>query len=205
MDDSSNNSDEIAGLIEAIHRGDPGAMDRLISLVDVELRRRAHFMLSRSPRDQTLRTDALVQEAYLSLISKPPRDGKDRAFFFRVMSRKMRSILIDYYRARNASKRGGGSVVKGFELGNVAKADGAWRINGTAMPTEDWLIDLNDALSRLEAKDETWADIVDMHFFQGMTFEAIAEVLNTTRDVVWGRWRAAKAWLNREMQGDEDR
>jgi RNA polymerase sigma factor (TIGR02999 family) len=205
MDDSSDNTEEIDGLIEAIRGGDRGAMDRLVSLVDGELRRRAHSMLRFAPRDQTLRTDALVHEAYLGMVSKPPRDWKDRAFFFRVASRKMRSILVDYYRERSALKRGGGSVVRGFEPDNIVKAGGAWRIGGTVMSKEDWLFDLDEALGRLERVNETWADIVDMHFFQGMTLEKIAEVLNTTRDAVRGQWRLAKAWLRREMEGDEDR
>lgn len=205
MDDSSNNGDEIDGLVEAIRGGDRGAMDKLVTLVDDELRRRAHSMLRFAPRDQTLRTDALVNEAYLKMVSNPPRDWKDRAFFFRVASRKMRSILVDYYRERSALKRGGGNVVKGVELGNIVKAEEAWRINGTVMAKEDWLFALNDALHRLAKVNETWADIVDMRFFQGMPLEAIAEVLHTTRDAVRGQWRLAKTWLRREMQGDEDR
>lgn len=204
MDDSSNNSEETDELWEAVRAGDQNAMDRLAPLVVDELRRLAHSMLRFAPRDQTLRTNALVNEAFLRMINKPPRDWKDRAFFFRVASRKMRSILVDYYRKRNALKRGG-NVVKGVELDNIVKAEERWRINGIDKSKEEWLFDLDDALHRLAKLDETLADIVDMHAFHGMTYEKIAEVLNTTRDTVRGQWRLAKAWLRREMQGDEGR
>jgi DNA-directed RNA polymerase specialized sigma24 family protein len=96
-------------------------------------------------------------------------------------------------------------VLKGVELGNIVKAQERWRINGVVKSKEDWLFDLDDALHRLDQVNETWADVVDMHFFGGMPLEKIAEVFNTTRDAVRGQWRLAKAWLRREMQGDEDR
>jgi RNA polymerase sigma factor (TIGR02999 family) len=188
MGDSSNNREEIDGLLEAIRDGDESAMDRLAPLVIGELRVLAHSRLRFERRDHTLNTNALVNEVYLRMLSKPQQDWKNRAYFFGVAARMMRNILVDYERERRALKRDHKLEVRGFELEGVAKTK------------ERWLLDLDDALRGLEKVNESGAQIVDMHFFGGLTFEEIAEVLNTTRDAVRGRWRLAQAWLNREMK-----
>jgi RNA polymerase sigma factor (TIGR02999 family) len=193
MDDFSNNSEEIDRLLDAIRNGDHSAMDRLVPIVIGELSRLAHSILRFAPRDQTLRTKALVNEAYMRMVSKPPKDWKNRAYFFGVAAQTMRNVLVDYYRERNALKRGRDLVVQGVEIDGIVK------------PKDRWLNDLHEALYGLERVNETWAWIVKMHFFSGLTFEDIAKVLNTTRDSVRNQWRLAKAWLRREMQGDENR
>lgn len=199
MGDFSNNNKEIDNLLEAIRNGDQSAMDRLMPLVIGELSRLAHSMLRFAPHDQTLRTKALVNEAYMKMVGKPPGVWQNRDFFIRVASRIMSSILVDYYRERNAKKRGRDLVVKGVELDNIAETKERWRINSVVKSKEDWLFDLKEALRGLEKVNETSADVVYMHFFHGLTFEDIAKDLNTTRDAVRNQWRFAKTWLRREM------
>ena len=65
-------------------RGNPTALDRLVSLVYAELHRLAHLYLAPERPGQTLQTSALVNEAYLRLIDASQVDWHDRAHFFAV-------------------------------------------------------------------------------------------------------------------------
>jgi RNA polymerase sigma factor (TIGR02999 family) len=202
MGDSSNNGKEIDELLEAIRAGDEGAIDRLMTLVVGELRRLARASLKLAPRDQTLRTHDLVSETYVRMVSKPPRDWKNRAYFFGVAARTMRNILVDYERERSAKKRGRHLVIKGVELDDIRKPEERWQINGVDKTKKGWILDLNEALDRFEKVSETGARIVDMRYFGGMTVKEIAEVLNTKTEEVMELWEFAKAWLRREMKNE---
>ena len=101
---------EITGMLQSLSRGDPTAFDRLFPLVYGELRRVAHGQLARERDDHTLDSVALVNEAYLRLVASPV-ECQNRAHFFAVAARAMRTILIDYARARLATKRGSGASV----------------------------------------------------------------------------------------------
>ena len=63
-------SQEVTQLLAAWSDGDRSALDKLLPLVDVELHRLAHRYMSHEPKDHTLQTSALVNEAYLSLAKR---------------------------------------------------------------------------------------------------------------------------------------
>src|SRR6266508_1121476 len=159
--------------------GDEAALDQLIPLVHEELRRLAKGYMRRERGQRaarTLQTTALVNEAYLRLIDARRVQWQNRAHFFAIAARLMRRILVDYARAQNYAKRGGG-------LDQVS---------------------LDDALEALSRVDERKGRVVELRFFGGLSVEETAEVLKVSPDTVMRDWRLAKAWLLRELSGEEN-
>src|SRR5438045_3905818 len=104
---TTNSPHEVTRLLEDWGQGDREALDRLIPLIEGELRRLAHRYMRRQRADHTLQTTALVNEAYLRLVEQKDRHWQNREHFFAVAAQLLRNILVDYARHRHAAKRGG--------------------------------------------------------------------------------------------------
>ncbi len=180
---------EITILLEHLSKGDPAAFDRLFPLVYEELRRVAHRQLSHERTDHTLDSVALVNEAYLRLIGSSV-ECQNRSHFFGVASRAMRTILIDYARARLAVKRGSGAVAIPLEEATAMLAD----------DRVEHLLSLDEALRRLEAVSPEASRTVECRYFAGLSLEEAAQALGMSVATVRRRWSFAKAWLRRELE-----
>src|SRR6476659_3128251 len=90
-------------------QGDKAALDKLMPLVDEELRRLAHRYMSRERAGHTLQTTALVNEAFVRLINRSKVAWQNRAHFFGLAAQLMRTILVDHARSHACTKRGGGA------------------------------------------------------------------------------------------------
>lgn len=180
---------EIPGLLENLGRGDRTAFDRLFPLVYAELRRVAHWQLSRERSDHTLDSVALVNETYLRLVGSSV-ECQNRSHFFAVAARAMRTILIDYARARIAAKRGGGSPTVPLDQATALLSD----------DRAEHLVALDDALHRLEAVNREASQTVECRYFAGLSLEEAAVALDLSVATVRRRWSFAKAWLRRELE-----
>ena len=175
-------------------QGDDAALDQLIPLVHEELRRLAKRYMRRERGQRaarTLQTTALVNEAYLRLIDAQRVQWQNRAHFFAIAARLMRRILVDYARAQNYAKRGGGLPEVSLDDAPELAAERAHD-----------LVALDDALDALSRIDERKSRVVEMRFFGGLSVEETAEVLKVSPDTVMRDWRLAKAWLLRELSGE---
>ena len=94
--------------LERLRSGDAEAVDEIVPRLYDELRRMAHLRLLRERRDHTLKTTALVNEAYLKLQRQQRIRAEDRQQFLAVAGNVMRQVLVDYARGRRRDKRGGG-------------------------------------------------------------------------------------------------
>jgi RNA polymerase sigma-70 factor (ECF subfamily) len=56
------------------------------------------------------------------------------------------------------------------------------------------------ALEELAKLDHRKAQVVELRFFGGLSLEEAAEALKVSTDTVGRDWRAAKAWLTRELK-----
>ncbi|MDQ6785486.1 MAG: sigma-70 family RNA polymerase sigma factor [Acidobacteriota bacterium] len=179
---------EVTKILQEWRGGDTSAAERLFPLVYEELRRQARRHLSLERSDHTLQPTALVHEAYLKMIDQTILSVENRTHFFGIASRIMRQILVDYARQHNAEKRGGSAQRFSIEdieiLPEQSAAD---------------LLELDEALQRLEAIDERKCRVVDMRFFGGLKEKEIAEVLGVTEKTVRRDWQFAKLWLYREL------
>lgn len=182
--------EQITGFLIDWNNGSREALERLMPLVERELRRiAANFMRHESP-GHTLQTTALVNEAYLKLIDQRQVQWQNRAHFFALASQLMRRILLDHARARHRNKRGGDAVH--VDLNDVAVI--------SPEKSED-LIALDEALTRLAEFDLKKSRIVEMRYFGGLTVNEVAEVMGIAPVTVSLHWRLAKTWLKRELTG----
>jgi RNA polymerase sigma factor (TIGR02999 family) len=185
---------EITTLLGAAGRGDRGAYDRVFDLVYDELRRIASRQLgSFGGREATLATTALVHEAYLKLAGDRIWSGNDRAHFFALAARAMRQILLDHARRHGRQKRG----ARAPHL-DVAELELAER--RTDAQVEE-LLAIDQALGRLAAVDAELARLVEWRFFAGLTLEEIAGFTGVSERTLKRDWRAARAFLYRELHG----
>src|SRR3954468_15059125 len=96
----------VTELLIAWNDGDTSALDRLIPIVEGELRRLARHHMRRESPTHTLQTTALVNEVYLKLVDQTHAQWHNRAHFFAVAAQLMRRILVDYARRNLRHKRG---------------------------------------------------------------------------------------------------
>jgi RNA polymerase sigma factor (TIGR02999 family) len=179
---------EITQLLLSWSQGDQAALDQLIPLVYPELRKLARRYMGKESPQHTLQTSALINEAYLRLVDQKAVEWQDRSHFFAVAAQIMRHILIDHARSHLYAKRGGGvQHLPLDELGVVSKE----------RATE--LVALDDALTSLAKIDERKSKIVELRFFGGLSVEETAEALRLSPVTIMREWRAARAWLHREV------
>jgi len=183
-------SGEVTRLLGELRRGSPDAEAELLPLVYEHLHRlAAHYMRQERP-DHTLQATALMNEAYLRLISQEKTDWRDRAHFFGIAARLMRQILVDHARGRQAVKRGG--------LAEKLPID---KLRDFPPAKSRELVELDDALRSLEQLDPQQARIVELRFFGGLTVEETAEALGISPRTVKRDWSVARAWLHGELSG----
>ena len=181
----------VTELLRAWSDGDDAALDRLMPLVEAELRRLARGYMGRERRGHTLQVTALVNEAFLRLTGARQLRWQDRAHFLGISARLMRRVLVDHARARGYRKRGGGA--------QRVTLDEALLVS----PEPDvQLLALDRALEVLAAADLRKARVIELRFFGGLSVEETAEVLHVSTDTVKRDWRLAKLWLLRELEGD---
>ena len=180
----------VTELLRAWSDGDDGALERLLPLVEAELRRLARGYMLRERRGHTLQTTALVNEAFLRLADARSVSWQDRAHFLGISARLMRRVLVDHARARGYRKRGGGAQRVTLDEGLVASPD----------PGLDVLA-LDRALDALAKVDARKSKVVELRFFGGLSVEETADVLHLSNDTVKRDWRLAKLWLLRELEG----
>jgi RNA polymerase sigma factor (TIGR02999 family) len=184
---------DVTRLLSAIREGDRSGLEQLIPVVYQELRDLAAHYIRRERPDHTLQPTALVHEAYMRLaghVEQHGADWRDRAHFFGVAARVMRQVLVDHARAHQAAKRGSGQA-------RVTLSEGVRIVEDETVD----LLALDVALTRLASLDADQARLVELRFFAGLTVEETAEVVGRSSTSVKREWRAARAWLHRELSG----
>ena len=102
----SDDTGDVTRLLLAWSGGDEEALNALMPLVYDELRSLAGAYMRRERPDHTLRTAALVHEAYLRLIDQKRVLWHNRVHFFGVAAQAMRRVLVDHARSQRQAKRG---------------------------------------------------------------------------------------------------
>jgi RNA polymerase sigma factor (TIGR02999 family) len=181
-------TNEITELLLAWNDGEQTALEKLVPLVEVELRRLARSYIRRERAGHTLQTTALINEAYLRLINARQVNWQNRAHFYGIAARLMRRILVDFAREKNYQKRGGGAFQVTF--------DDALAVTHSNDPD---LLALDEALVELARVDERKAQVVEMRFFGGLSEKETAVALNVSPETARRDWRLAKSWLLRRL------
>jgi RNA polymerase sigma factor (TIGR02999 family) len=178
----------ITRLLHDVQQGRRQAENDLVEAIYPQLHKIALNCLRGERPNHSLQATALVNEAYIQLVGQLDKDWENRAHFFAVAAQLMRRILVDYARARNAKKRGGGKVKVELQDSMIVSED---RL--------DEVIAVDAALEKLAKIDERQCRIVVMHYFGGMSDEEIAGLLEISPRTVSRELSFAKAWLRGEL------
>jgi RNA polymerase sigma-70 factor (ECF subfamily) len=184
---------QVTLLLRRMQQGESSALDELMPIVYDELHRIARSAMARQRPGHTLQPTALVNEAFLKLFEEKQPQFAGRAHFLGVMSRAMRHVLVDHARSLGAAKRGGHGGKVPWDTNIEIKAERGSR--------QLKLLDLDGALEALARERQSLADVVEMHYFGGMTAEEISEAAGRSVHVVRHDLRLARAWLRRELAG----
>jgi len=176
---------ELTELLSAARQGDSQAADQAFSLLYEDLRRLARSRLRQHRTMTLLDTTSLVHESYLKLFGHESLALEDRHHFFAYASRVMRSVIVDFARAKLAERRGGG--VEHVVLDTALSE----RIAG---PETD-VLQVHEALEVLAQADGRLAQIVEMRYFGGMTEVEIGEALGLSDRTVRRSWEKARLLL----------
>ena len=170
----------------------PGSTEDLFSTLYRELHTLAERQLHRQGRGMTLGTTTLLHELYLNLADRTRIQFPDRARFLGYASRAMRGLIVDYARRRKATKRGGEFHLVSLEpdhapVGSDARGE---------------LDDLSEAIDQLSTVDADLAELVDLHFFCGLSFVEIAALRGVSDRTVQRDWQKARLVLHRELSNE---
>lgn len=193
MDEVDRADDEFTRLLRA-SRGDAVGDQRLLALVYAELRRIASGLIARERAGHTLSPTALVHEAWLRLAGGAPAQAADRRQFLAIAAHRMRQVLVDHARRRDAEKRGGAEAER-ITLSALADA-------GAAEGADEGVdvLALEAAMAELEAADPRKARVVELRYFAGLEMGEIAEVLGVSRATAHRDWDVARAFLFKALR-----
>lgn len=181
---------EITELLHAWNSGDEQALNRLMPLVDSELKRIAHNYMRNEPAGNILQTTALVNEALIKLIKENIR-LEDRNQFYGFLAKRMRQVLTDYAREQRAAKRGNRP-----QQVDLAEAENRESKSGE-------LLLLDEALAELGKIGERKVAVIEYRFFIGLGIKETAEVLDVGERTVERDWEFSQAWLKAYMTKSE--
>jgi RNA polymerase sigma factor (TIGR02999 family) len=119
-------------------------------------------------------------------------EWQSRAHFFAIAAQAMRHVLVNHAVRRKRVKRGGGAVHVPLESAQDLPLGEADRI-----------LALDAALTKLATANPRQACIVECRFFGGMSIEETAEVLEISPATVKRDWTLMRAWLRRELDGNQ--
>ncbi|MFK7885646.1 MAG: sigma-70 family RNA polymerase sigma factor [Gammaproteobacteria bacterium] len=180
-------TESVTQLLGAWRSGDDNALEQLTPLVYNELRRLAGRYMQGERSNHTLQATAVVNEAFMRMVDMDV-PWQNRAHFFAIAARLMRRILVDHAKAHRREKRGGKFTDLTLDEGLVE----------AGQPDPD-MVSLDEALSRLEGFDERKAQVIELHYFGGLTYKEISEAIGIAEATVDRDLRMAKAWLQNEL------
>jgi RNA polymerase sigma factor (TIGR02999 family) len=185
----NNTSGKVTRLLAQWSGGNADALEELFPLVYRQLRSLAAGAMRRERAGHTLQPTALVHEAYLRLTGKNGATVRDRAHFFAVAAQAMRRILVDHARRYQAERR--------FAPRDRVPID---KTPEPAVAGRQQVIAINDALNTLAGVNPRQAQVVELHYFGGMSNAETAEVLQVSVATVERDWLAARLWLRHQLE-----
>ncbi len=180
---------DVTRILHSLEQGDPHVAEGLLPLVYDELRRLAAQRMAHEQPGQTLQATALVHEAYLRLVDGAgPQHWNSRGHFFAAAAEAMRRILVEAARRKGCVKHGGGRERIDFDdVQFIAEA-----------PADELLL-LDEALTRLAAREPAKAELVKLRYFAGCTLDEAADMLGVSPATAKRHWAYARAWLFAEI------
>ena len=180
---------EVTRLLSEL-REQPETIDQILPLIYDDLREVARCQQARFGSTPTLQTTELVHEAFLKLRNSADQNIRNRMHLKRLSSLAIRQLIVDHARSKLAAKRGSGQTPLSLNE----------ELAGAATGSEQTVLQIDEALARLEEANPRLAEVVIARFFGGQTADEIAEMLDISVRTVQRDWERARAWLLVEMQ-----
>jgi RNA polymerase sigma factor (TIGR02999 family) len=182
----------VTQVLQALEVGDPQAAEKLLPIVYAELRKLGRSLMAKVPPGNTLQPTALVHEAYLRLVGETDPGWNSRGHFFGAAAQAMRNILVEQARRKARYKHGGDR-----------KRLDADEVDLLIEPPSEDVLALDEALKRLQERDERKARVVMLRYFAGLTIEETAKVLNVSEPTVERDWRFARTILYEQLSAPD--
>lgn len=186
-------ADALTQLLRQAHGGDAPAAERAYALLYPELLKIARSRLRIHQAPTLLDTHALVHESFLRFVGGTAFAPQSRKHFYAYAAQAMRHIVIDFARRAQAESRGGA-------LQRVT-LDSTWLAAQPGPATATPVLDLERALTALQAADASLAELVELRFYGGYTDEEAAQALGVSDRTVRRQWEKARAFLLMHLQG----
>ncbi len=184
--------------VDALARGEPGAMDEVFRLAYGDLQQIARSRLRRWRPSQTLNTTALVHEAYLRARGRGDDAGWASARHFLAFSAKaMRHILVDHVRRREATCRASGLLHMTLDEETLA-------VQGTEAHQRLDLLALDEAMKKLGALDPRLERLVELRYFAGCSMPEVSKQLGVSLRTVERDWTRSRAYLRMLLEEEAD-
>jgi RNA polymerase sigma factor (TIGR02999 family) len=184
----------VAVLFASAENGDRASSSALYAALYSELHRVASRELNRQGWGVSLGATSLLHEAYLDLSRRDGAAFPDRARFMAYAARVMRGLIVDYARNKRAQKRGGQFELTALSTDTLEAA--------TATPAAGELVRISDALDDLSNVEAVLAEVVDLKYFCGFSFEEIAAMKGLSERTVRRYWTKARAYLHAALRND---
>lgn len=175
-------------LLDAAREGDAAAVENLWPAAHESVRAIARAHLAQEGPDCALQATELVDEVYLRLGRRDGPRWENRRHFFGAVAKAIREILIDDARNARRLKRGGGRAALTLEDDVAASED-----------EPALILAINEALDKLGRIDPLGAEVVKLRYFLGLSIDETAAAMDMSARTVDNKWRAARAWLHREL------
>lgn len=191
---STNPYQQLQESLQAVMLESTGSADQAQALIYDDLKHLARRISGEFRSGETLRTTALLHEAYARLAGRslPPLENRRAAMA--LMATVMRRVAVDHIRARTAAKRGG--QMKQVPLEEAAA------LSQSGNPDE-LILGIDHALAQLTTFAPELARLVELLFFVGLSQAEVANLDDTSERSVRRSWRKARAWLHRLMTEED--
>ena len=185
---------DVTRILVELSKGNHHDAQDLLPLVYQQLRTLAHAKIARERDGISIDATELVHDAFLRLVdSDASISWESRSHFFAAAAEAMRRILIERARQRQTIKRGGDRKREPFDDHRISEE------------SDEKLIQLHEALGRLEKIDPERAELVKLRYFAGFTVAEAAQLLGVSKSKAERSWAFTRAWLQSEMDPDDSK
>ena len=181
---------ELERVVDRSTAAAPRSPQQLFKSLYHDLHQLAKRQVARQRALQAVGATTLLHEAYLNISERAGPCFPDDAHFMAYAARTMRGLIIDFARQRGAQKRGGGCDITSLN-------------DSTPLPIIDdrQLLQIGAAVDELAVLDAHLAQVVDLKFFCGFSFEDIAALRGVCKRTVQRDWERARLHLHSTLNG----
>jgi RNA polymerase sigma factor (TIGR02999 family) len=163
----------------------PSADALFVTLYD-DLHRLAKREVMRRPLPD-LGVTTLLHEAYIAISARKSAVFPHPARFMAYAAQVIRGVSVDNLRARYTRKRGGG----------VHHTTFVGELHGVNVP--DLPAQIGEALAELAMHDAELAEVIELKFFEGLSFVEIAAMKGVSERTIKRQWRRARLYLHNAL------